>query len=225
MKKIHIEEFEIIFLKRVNQKSIRLRINKQHQVILSAPFFCTQSKALSFAQENIDWLRKNYQKQKELQTFQANQKITLMGKEYIIIHTEKQKRGVYTEENYLYVSGELPFLHRRVRDYAKRQLLQYITKRATEMAAQINQKPAKITLRDTTSRWGSCSSNKNLSFCWKIVLAPTFVIDYLIAHEVSHLKEMNHGPEFWKTVALFNTKQADAQIWLRRHGQELQSWQ
>ena len=91
------------------------------------------------------------------------------------------------------------------------------------MAKTLKTKPRKITLRNTSTRWGSCSSLKDLNFCWKLAFSPLFVIDYIVAHEVSHLIEMNHSQAFWTTVAKLNVQQAEAQIWLRKHGQELQS--
>lgn len=224
MKKIKIKEFEIHFFKKIGQKTIRLRLDRKGRILLSAPFLCSEKKATNFAESNLEWLRTQTQKVPGSSLFQAGQKIMLLGKTYTIIHTPDQKRGVFINEDNLYVSGSTEFLHRRIRDFAKKQLLNYIQEKAFEMAAQIHQKPAKITLRDTVSRWGSCSSKKNLSFCWKLALAPQYVIDYLIAHEVSHLQEMNHGKAFWETVALFHTQQAEAQIWLRRNGRELQKW-
>ncbi|MGN1063532.1 MAG: M48 family metallopeptidase, partial [Alphaproteobacteria bacterium] len=113
----------------------------------------------------------------------------------------------------------------RVRDFIKRTAYEYIQAKALKMAAELGKCPTKITLRDTSSRWGSCSSDKHLSFCWKLALAPDYVLDYIIAHEVSHLCEMNHSPSFWATVGRLNVRQADAQIWLRKNGTELQAWE
>ena len=72
--------------------------------------------------------------------------------------------------------------------------------RALHHAAQLGVKPSRITVRDTPSRWGSCSSARSLSFSWRLILAPDFVLDYVVAHEVAHLREMNHSPRFWAHV-------------------------
>ena len=79
-------------------------------------------------------------------------------------------------------------------------------------------RPTKITLRDTRSRWGSCSSTGGLNFSWRLILAPTYVLDYLAAHEVAHLREMNHSPRFWKLVEKLCPRTAEAELWLKRHG-------
>ena len=81
--------------------------------------------------------------------------------------------------------------------------------------------PSAIAVRDTRSRWGSCSSKGALSFSWRLVLAPPAVLDYVVAHEMAHLVVRGHGPDFWKTVTLLGGDVADARTWLRRHGRDL----
>jgi len=82
----------------------------------------------------------------------------------------------------------------------------------------------RITVRDTASRWGSCSSTRSLSFSWRLILAPSFVLDYVAAHEVAHLAQMNHGPKFWALVARHCPDLEKARVWIRRHGRDLHSY-
>jgi predicted metal-dependent hydrolase len=81
-----------------------------------------------------------------------------------------------------------------------------------------------MTVRDTKSRWGSCSASGCLNFSWRLILAPPFVLDYLAAHEVAHLKEMNHSQRFWRTVHKLCPRTEDAERWLKRHGTELHKY-
>ena len=76
-------------------------------------------------------------------------------------------------------------------------------------------------MRDTKSRWGSCSSKGNLSFSWRLIFAPEEVVDYVVAHEVAHLAEMNHGPRFWRLVETLMPGYARHRRWLDRHRAEL----
>lgn len=96
--------------------------------------------------------------------------------------------------------------------------------RAAIHAATLGVEFGRIAIKDTRSRWGSCSSKGNLNFSWRLLLAPQAVLDYVVAHEVAHLKEMNHSPAFWAHVATlcpdFNTHRA----WLRKHGRDLAAW-
>ncbi len=88
---------------------------------------------------------------------------------------------------------------------------------------QLDVKIHKISIRNTRSRWGSCSSRGNLSFCWRLIFAPHPVVAYLAAHEVSHLKHMNHSPAFWQTVAQLDPDYMKSRRWLREHGHTLMS--
>ena len=88
-------------------------------------------------------------------------------------------------------------------------------------AARLGVKVRRITLRDTSSRWGSCSASGALNFSWRLVLAPPFVLDYLAAHEVAHLIHMNHSDAFWAVVTRLSTDVDPAEAWLKTHGSGL----
>ncbi len=223
MKKIKIGPYFAFFTKKAGTKSIRLRFDKKGDLILSAPWYCRESQAVEFALSNLEWIEKQQLNKIQPHIFTNGETISILGQNYIINHNPTHKSGCCLEGNLLIVGGEADFLHRRVSTFCKEQLYAYIQQKAFKMAQQLNEKPRKITLRDTSSRWGSCSSRKDLNFCWKLVFAPPFVIDYIVAHEVSHLKEMNHSAHFWSTVALLNVEQAEAQIWLRKNGRMLQA--
>ncbi len=223
MKKIKIGPYFAFFVKKASTKNIRLRMDKNGNLVLSAPWYCSESKATAFALDNLMWIEKQMQNKLLPHTFSNGEIISILGKNYVIQHNPNHKTGCLLTEGTLTVGGEADFLHRRVTAFCKELLYAYIQQKAIEMAKLLHEKPHKITLRDTSSRWGSCSSRKDLNFCWKLVFAPLYVIDYIVAHEVAHLKEMNHSADFWETVALFNVEQASAQIWLRKHGRELQA--
>src|SRR5580704_10088585 len=105
------------------------------------------------------------------------------------------------------VRGDPAHLARRVRDHL--------------IAAQIGRDVARVNLRDTKSRWGSCSTQGNLAFSWRLIFAPEPVLDYVVAHEVSHLAEMNHGPRFWRLVESLTPNTAAPRAWLKRHRNRL----
>ena len=113
---------------------------------------------------------------------------------------------------------------RRVRDYLARLAARELARRARLHAAAIGVKVTRITVRDTKSRWGSCSASGSLSFSWRLIMAPEPVLDYVVAHEVAHLAEMNHGPRFWKLVRAMVADPAAQRAWLKRHRAELLSY-
>jgi predicted metal-dependent hydrolase len=122
------------------------------------------------------------------------------------------------------VQGDPAHLARRVRDHLIAAARAEIAPRARRIAAQIGRDVARVNLRDTRSRWGSCSAQGSLSFSWRLIFAPEPVLDYVVAHEVAHLVEMNHGPRFWQLVASLVPDSAGPRAWLKRHRTRLLSY-
>lgn len=122
------------------------------------------------------------------------------------------------------VRGEPAHLPRRVIDHLKALARRELGRRARELAARVGKTITRIGVRDPKSRWGSCSSKGALSFSWRLILAPEPVLQYVVAHEVAHLVEMNHSPRFWRVVAGLVPNVPAARAWLRRHRMELMSY-
>jgi predicted metal-dependent hydrolase len=122
------------------------------------------------------------------------------------------------------VRGDPAHLPRRVTDYLKALARRDFAERARALAARLGKSVTRVGVRDPKSRWGSCSSRGSLSFSWRLVLAPESVIDYVVAHEVAHLVEMNHGPRFWRLVATLVPDVDKSRAWLKRHRNELMAY-
>ncbi|MDP2120297.1 MAG: SprT family zinc-dependent metalloprotease [Hoeflea sp.] len=121
----------------------------------------------------------------------------------------------------LMVSGSPEHVGRRVSDHLKKVARHELDPMVRHHAATLGKPVRAIAYKDTRSRWGSCTSDGNLSFSWRIAMAPVFVIDYLAAHEVAHLKEMNHGPDFWATCTALCPRTKEAKRWLKQNGSRL----
>jgi predicted metal-dependent hydrolase len=119
------------------------------------------------------------------------------------------------------VRGDPAHLARRVKDHLVRLARQELTRRARLYAARVGRPITRVGVRDTKSRWGSCSAKGALSFSWRLVLMPEMVVDYVVAHEVAHLAEMNHGPRFWRLVRTLTPDYAPPRAWLKRHRSRL----
>jgi predicted metal-dependent hydrolase len=104
-----------------------------------------------------------------------------------------------------------------VRDFLKALAKRELTARALTQAPQVDRVVKRVTVRDTVSRWGSCARGGNLSFSWRLIFAPESVIDYVVAHEIAHLVEMNHGPRFWRLVEKLHPAPKAQRLWLNRH--------
>ena len=147
--------------------------------------------------------------------------VPLGGVEHTIRHIP-DKRGVVRREGAeILVAGGPEHLARRLRDWLKKEARSRIGSLVGDKAAALGRTAGRVTIRDTRSRWGSCSADGNLSFCWRLVMAPESVLDYVVAHEVAHLAEPHHGPKFWRLVETLTSDMEASRDWLRRNGEAL----
>ena len=109
----------------------------------------------------------------------------------------------------------------RVGDFLKREAKRDLEAASRRAAEKLGVSVKRVSVRDQSSRWGSCSSTGVLSYSWRLILAPPFVLEYLAVHEVAHLKEMNHSPRFWRLVKEHCPDTARAKAWLDAHGSDL----
>jgi predicted metal-dependent hydrolase len=119
------------------------------------------------------------------------------------------------------VNGECDHAPRRFSDWLRGEVRKDISVSVAKHAKTLQCTPKRIAIRDQATRWGSCSTSGTLSFSWRLIFAPPFVLDYVAAHEVAHLCEMNHGPRFWRLVRDAVPGMQKARIWLKAHGAEL----
>ena len=147
--------------------------------------------------------------------------VPLRGVAHPIVHRPGAPGGVAVEDGAIVVGGDAALVRRRVLDFWKREARRDLGAAVARHAAALGVRPAGITLRDTRSRWGSCTAAGRLNFSWRLVLAPPFVLDYLAAHEVAHLEVMDHSPAFWACLRGLCPGLDEAEGWLKRHAAAL----
>ncbi len=194
------------------------------EVSVTAPSRRGVAHALDFARGEKEWIAGQLAKAPGPVLMQAGNTIPFRGKPHEIRYTPSGPAPVWIEDGVIWVSGREAHLPRRVVDFLKTEARKAFEIRALQHAAKLGVKPSRIAVRDTASRWGSCSSARSLSFSWRLILAPDFVLDYVVAHEVAHLREMNHSPRFWAHVKTLIADRNAAQNWLRANGRELQRY-
>ncbi len=205
-------------------KRLSLRMNvKQQCVVLTFPVSATLKQAQDFIMAQQGWILKQLSEaNNQIIEFKTGLKFPIMGIEHEIVSTGKLRGLCYREDGKLYVSGNNEHISRRVTDYLKKEARFEISNRARDKAKALNKKISKIRIADTTSRWGSCSSNGTLSFSWRLILAPEDKLDYVVAHEVAHLEHMNHGKDFWQLCSdLTNANVTECRQWFRKSGRIL----
>ncbi|WP_420403056.1 M48 family metallopeptidase [Nisaea sp.] len=185
------------------------------------------TQAESFVARNVVWLEERLKRLPDPVPFADGVTIPLLGADHLIRHTPERRGTVRrieaaeTESACLEISGGADHLPRRLTDWLKREARREISQRARFYAGQLGRRPSRISIRDTRSRWGSCSSNGALSFSWRLIMAPEHVLDYVCAHEAAHLIEMNHSQRFWTLVERLVADMDMSRAWLKRHGATL----
>ena len=169
-----------------------------------------------------DWMAARLQALPKPVPFVEGSIVPLLG----VPHRIKRDRDpaalpVRIVEGEIRVGGDPAHLARRVRDHLVSLARAELVPRACRLATSIGCRVARVNVRDTKSRWGSCSAQGNLSFSWRLILAPEAVLNYVVAHEVAHLVEMNHGPRFWHLVESLTPSSASPRAWLKRHRHRL----
>jgi len=200
---------------------LSLRVDPAVGPLLVLPPRARLADAERFLFHHRVWLAERLARLPRPVALEAGAKLPLLGVEHEIRHAPEAKRGVWAENGQLHVSGRAEHLPRRVGEFLKAEAKRRIYPLAFALAARLDRTPARVTVRDTRSRWGSCSSRGDLSFSWRLVLAPESVLAYVVAHEVAHLAEMNHSPAFWALVAQLAGDPAPAKGWLKTHGAKL----
>ena len=201
-------------------RRISLRVSRvDGRVTLTLPHGLRESAALDFARSKEDWLRAQLQARPENATVGFGVMLPFEGRNRRIAPGEG--RRIVLDEESLAVPGPPDTVPSRLRAWLKTQARDRLVAASDAYAQALGHPYARITLRDTRSRWGSCSSAGGLMYSWRLILAPPEVLDYVAAHEVAHLAEMNHSPAFWAVVARLCPNHAQPRQWLRTHGTDL----
>ena len=209
---------------RVNRRARRISLrvdNGSGSIVLTLPNDRARAEGLRFAAEKADWIRTNLAALPARVPFAPGAILPLLDVPHRVMHRPDSRAGVWAEAGEIHVSGRAEHLPRRLGDWLKAEARRVIVPRAHATADRLDRRVARISIRDTRSRWGSCSHGAVLSFSWRLLLAPEPVLDYVVAHEAAHLVEMNHSRRFWRLVDGICPGRTDAERWLRRHGPAL----
>jgi predicted metal-dependent hydrolase len=247
--KIRGLEIPMLLRRSVRARRFSLQVSEARRgAVLTMPAYSSFAEADEFLSRHLDWLKERVACLPEPVPFTDGAVVPLRGLAHVLRFegSVRRRRGVVWVEEpddakiapawpagarvakkrlpRLHVSGEEDHAPRRLLDWLKRQAHLDLKFRVDLHARRLNLKPKRIFVRDQTTRWGSCSTTGALSFSWRLVLAPPFVLDYLAAHEVAHLAHMNHGPRFWALVARTMPRHEEARNWLHKHGSSLHAY-
>jgi predicted metal-dependent hydrolase len=210
------------FRRNAKCKRMVMRLTPNGQgLVVTMSLRASQVEALRFIEASKAWIMKTMEAKAPAVSFSDGQKILFKGEHHIIKAAGGRRGVVHCEDQTIIVPGDASHVPRRLKDWLKVQAKNELIIASQHYANAMGLKYNKLTLRDQSTRWGSCSSGGDLSYSWRLVLAPLHVLDYVAAHEVAHLKEMNHGPRFWRLVLTHCKTTKQSKQWLKDHGREL----
>lgn len=203
------------------RSSVGIQVNHDTSVTVTIPYFFPKLFVNRILKEKEDWI-----KQKQLiiasrNAQQAGDEYWYLGKTYKLVLGNTQKDLVEISDKLYIGTTNQKFVKTYLESWYKQQARKIIIPRVQQYAKLSGAVYRSINITTAETRWGSCSSQKTLNFNWKLVMAPLAVIDYVVCHELAHLKELNHSRDFWETVRKMYPLYREHRTWLKRNGDRL----
>lgn len=232
MKTINFGKKPIKVVKHKRSKYMRLRVSSAGEIKLTVPTFTPSYQIANFLDSHKPWLEEvlSHVKPAIKPSLVSGSIIHIIDKEFTIKTYNKQDKPK------AYIDDEAAIIHIFTNDEADKReivaglirdsLIEYgrkiIKHKSSHYARLLNTSFQRISIREQKTRWGSCSSSGNLNFNWKILLAPQSVFNYVVAHEIAHLREHNHSSRFWKLVADVCPDYQQSKRWLKNNAHSLE---
>lgn len=230
MKQLIPMEYSIM---KSDRKTISITIKEDGAVIVRAPRWVSDRRIQLLVKEKEKWILEKYQELQErnqdkpIRRYTSGERYPLYGQIYVLeVHPKELTCiRIYTEKDHVILEG--PVLERNsvkqlLREWYIRQAREIFARRVAYYANKLGVSYGKIRVKEQKTRWGSCSEKGNLNFNWKLLLAPPQILDYVVVHEVCHLKHMNHSADFWSCVKGLLPEYESQRTWLREHAGELE---
>jgi predicted metal-dependent hydrolase len=218
------EVLDVVFRRHAQARRLVLRLNSTGTgVLVTVPQGVSRVKALEFTARSRGWIEERMRSRGGLIHLEPGHVLPLRGIRHEIRHVDS-RRGVVTVDpvrGVIQVPGDPRHVKRRLLDFLKAAAREDLTEASERYSELMGVRYRRITIRDQRSRWGSCSASGDLSYSWRLILAPDYVLDYVAAHEVAHLRHLDHSQRFWRLVLTHCPDAARAKNWLRAHGQDV----
>ena len=206
------------------RKTISLKIDDDLSISIKAPIFCSNKEIDNFIKSKKNWITKTKKHIKNAPTlikipFKIGDTLYYLGDPYIIKNKSRSIiKTIDTQNNILFNITNTSNPHEEILTQLKKIASDILLDRIDNISKKVKLHPKKTTIKSLKSRWGSCSSLKNINLNWKLIHAPINIIDYVIIHELCHLTHMNHSKQFWLLVKKFDPNYQSHQSWLKKNG-------
>jgi predicted metal-dependent hydrolase len=202
-------------------RQITLRIDARlGRVVVTLPARAKRAAGLALLNANAAWVASHLAALPDVQTMDAGGSVSIDGVPRLIRH-KRGGQGVWLEADVVNAACDPAVVPRMVGQFLRAEAKRRLTGQALGKSARAGLALKCVSIRDTRSRWGSCSPGGALMFSWRVVMAPLFVQDYVVAHEVAHLKHLDHGADFWALADALSPHRKAAVSWLHKEGPRL----
>lgn len=228
-----IESYNVEIWRRPRQRNMHVTVRPNGMVRVTCGRRVPKWLIFSFVKESKDFIESRLTEQKEWQkAFPPRQ--YLSGEQYLYLGKRITLQLIWTWTSRIHiqlVDDELEmkaplgatFEQRQeaLRNFYRHQARTHLTQKLSFWSEQMNLFPSKVSVRGQSTRWGSCTEGGGISLNWMLMTAPADVIDYVVIHELAHLKHLNHSPDFWRLVEQFSPQWREHKDWLHRHQREV----
>jgi len=208
-------------------KKITLKIDETGELIVKSPVFASKKTIQEFIEKNKDWISEKKQEAIEkIKEFREWEKFYFFWQEYELVFDDKSE-DIYYDWLKLYLHKRHKIVVKdKLVDFYKKEAKKYIVPRLKEIAEKNNLKYNIVKITSAKTRWWSCTNKKNLNFTYRLVMAPTRSIDYVLIHELAHLKYMDHSAKFWDYVqelssSMYPWSYKINEQWLKQNGSKI----
>ncbi len=216
---------EIESIIRSERQSISLAVTDEALLVVRAPFHVSENYIQDVIRKKSGWIRKKVEEMKNRKPFPVKKFIQgeaflYLGRSYPLLFGDKMGIDVQITDNLVVCCGKSPVRDVLIHWYRER-AMEKISERCEYYSCITGLNPLSVKISNASKRWGSCSSRGSINFTWRLVMAPLDVIDYVVVHELTHLKELNHSKQFWNRVRSIMPDYRIRQKWLRDNGRSL----
>ena len=210
---------QIMWRRSSTARQVSLRIDPRlGGVVITLPMRAAKSSGLALLRDNALWVAERLRALPTVVDLADGASVMVGGMPHRVCHVPGARGGAWLRDGVIEVAGEPEFLARRVSDLLRAEAKRQFSAMIWQKAAKIARKPSRVAVKDTRSRWGSCTADGVVMVNWRLIMAPEFVQDYVVAHEVAHLRHLDHSARFWSLVAELTPHCDRAQAWLKQHG-------
>ena len=216
-----MQKFKLIRSKR---KTVAIEIHPDRTVLVRAPLRAHRAALDALVAEKQAWIDRKLEEmslarpQAPLHQYVSGEAFPYLGIWYALALVERIRPAIELDGSFNLAKNSLPRAAAVFTAWYRRQALEIFAERVAAWSRVMDLHPSRIRISSARTRWGSCSSRGSISLTWRLVMAPPEIIDYVVVHELAHLKERNHSAAFWKLVAAFMPDYAQKRRWLKENG-------